>query len=136
MIVSITTIIPKLRIIVLSLLVMVFATFGLTACSSGPERNIFIKANPAVDAQLERRPRTLRVFLAGKPDISKSSLKLTGPRGEETLTRFHTMGSDDLMIEIKSHPIPDGKYKVEWESVIEGDETSYSGEYWFNLTAK
>ncbi|MGH1469555.1 MAG: copper resistance protein CopC [Cellvibrionaceae bacterium] len=111
-------------------------TLILSACTNKPERDIFLKADPAVNSQLDRKPRTLRIFLAGKPDIEKSSLTLDGPRGKEELTRFHTMGADDLMIEIKSRPIPDGKYTVTWEAIIEGDENTYSGKYSFSLYTK
>ncbi len=133
---SVDVAITRLKKNFTSLLIIFIISIGLVACSSEPEKDIFLKADPAVGSQLERRPRTLRVFLARKPDVSKSNLKLTGPRGEEELTRFHTMGADDLMIEIKSHPIPDGKYKVEWEAMIEGDKKTYNGEYFFSLKAK
>lgn len=106
----------------------------LLACSQTtviPE--IFIKADPAVDSVLERHPRTLRVYLTSLPDISKSSLRLFGDQGEIALSRFHTMGADDLMIEIDDHPLPNGVYRVEWSAMIEGETQEFSGQYQFTV---
>lgn len=118
------------------LLTSLLSVSFLTACEKEPKRDIFLKANPVVNAELERSPRSLRVFLAGKPDVSQSGLQLIGPRGEEELARFHTMGADDLMIEIKSRPLPDGEYTVKWQAVIDEDPETYSGEYQFTVKTK
>ena len=94
---------------------------------------VFIKAEPGVDAVLDRRPRTIRIFLTELPNIPKSTLKLFGENGEVSLSRFHTMGADDLMIEIDDHPLPNGKYRVEWTATLGEDERQYSGQYQFTV---
>ncbi len=98
--------------------------------------SVFIKAEPAVDAVLDRRPRTLRIFLTELPDIPKSTLKLFGEYGEVSLSRFHTMGADDLMIEIDDHPLPNGKYRVEWTAVLDGGTEEFAGKYEFTVAVE
>jgi methionine-rich copper-binding protein CopC len=98
--------------------------------------DIFIKADPAVDAVLDRHPRTLRVFLTSLPEISNSSLQLFGSQGEISLSRFHTMGADDLMIEIDDHPLPNGKYRVEWIAAVGDNQKQYRGQYWFTVAVE
>jgi len=94
---------------------------------------VFIKSEPAVDAILDRHPRTVRIFLTELPNIPNSSLRLFGENGEVSLSRFHTMGADDLMIEIDDHPLPNGKYRVEWTATLGDDERQYSGKYEFTV---
>ena len=94
---------------------------------------VFVKAEPAVDSVLKRHPRTLRVYLTALPDISNSTLHLFGDQGEVSLSRFHTMGADDLMIEIDDHPLPNGVYRVEWTAVVEGETQTFRGQYQFTV---
>ncbi|MGQ9424576.1 copper resistance CopC family protein [Gilvimarinus sp. F26214L] len=112
---------------------------GLSACGGGAEPDssrVFLKANPPVDGTLEYPPRTLRVFLTELPDVSRSELKLTGPQGEIPLTGLHTMGADDLMIEIEQYPLPNGEYTVEWKTRFAEGAEDYSGQYQFTVAAK
>lgn len=105
-------------------------------CSStSPGYSPFLYAEPAADAQLTRIPRTLRLFYAALPDVSKSSLTLTGPTGEHKLRGMHTMGADDLMIEILD-PVTVGEYRVEWTAVVGDDPISYEGFYTFSVLAQ
>lgn len=118
----------------LNRLLLSCAALLFAGCSGEPETPaVFVKAEPAVDAVLERHPRTLRVYLNAMPNTSRSALKLTGPRGEEPLSRFHTMGADDLMIEIDGHPLPNGEYTVEYIAAFEGDTKTYTGRYNFTV---
>ncbi|GAB1266313.1 copper resistance CopC family protein [Aurantivibrio infirmus] len=110
------------------------------ACSKAEEQKVveesspvYLRSEPAAGEVLERHPRTLRVYLSALPDIEKSSLTLTGENGEVSLSRFHTMGADDLMIEIDDHPLPNGNYSVSWSAVIEGDSSVHSGGFAFTV---
>lgn len=116
---------------------------GIAGCETGEETEAgtdaestaFIKANPPVDATLDYPPRTLRVFLTELPDISESSMRLTGPKGEVGLTGFHTMGADDLMIEIEEYPLSNGVYTVEWSATLTESGEKHSGSYQFTVAA-
>lgn len=108
--------------------------FSLSACGKTEDGSaVFIKANPEVNAVMDYPPRTLRVFLTELPDIDNSSMQLTGPNGEVALTRFHTMGANDLMVEIEDYPLPDGEYTVEWTAQFVDGEKRYSGDYQFTV---
>jgi len=102
----------------------------MTAAQSKPA---YLRSEPAAGAVLERLPRTIRVFLSALPDIKKSQLSLRGDSGEVSLSGFHTMGADDLMIEIKDHPLANGNYTVSWSAIIDGDEKLHSGSFSFTV---
>lgn len=93
----------------------------------------FIRAEPEMNAVLERPPRSLRIYLSELPNIERSSLKLFGPNGEVTLRGFHTMGANDLMIEIEDHPLANGEYTVEWMARFGDEETMHTGSYQFTV---
>jgi len=118
--------------------------FTISADAPGPEVDeaglpvdsdaAFIKADPPRDATLTRSPRTLRVYLSQLPNIDNSSLTLIGPDGEEVpLSRFHTMGADDLMIEVDEQPLPNGEYTVQWTARFGDSEREYQGSYQFTV---
>jgi methionine-rich copper-binding protein CopC len=69
------------------------------------------------------------------PDVSRSVVTLTGPAGELTLRGLHTMGANDLMMEIYDEVIS-GSYTVEWQTRFEGDTVQYSGSYRFSVQAE
>lgn len=112
---------------------VLLTTAGCSSTSSS--YSPFLYAEPAAGAELTRAPRTLRLFYAALPDVSKSNLTLTGPTGEHKLRGMHTMGADDLMIEILDPATP-GDYKVEWTAVVGDDPVSYEGSYTFSVTAQ
>ena len=70
------------------------------------------------------------------PDVSKSSVKLSGNQGDISLSHFHTMGADDLMIEIDDHPLPNGEYTVEWTATVGEDARQYNGKYNFTVAVE
>ncbi|MFT4887139.1 MAG: methionine-rich copper-binding protein CopC [Pseudohongiellaceae bacterium] len=109
---------------------VLLTTVGCSSTSSS--YSPFLYAEPAVGAQLTRVPRTLRLFYAALPDVPKSNVTLTGPTGEHQLRGMHTMGADDLMIEILD-PATAGEYKVEWTAVVGDDPTTYEGFYTFSV---
>ncbi len=117
---------------ILQLMLMAFCAFQLASCSSTADQSPLLDAEPAMGAELTRAPRTLRLFYSSLPDVSQSSLKLTGPNGEHSLRGLHTMAADDLMIEILD-PVTTGEYLVEWETVVEGDPTNHSGSFTFSV---
>ncbi|MFK7864874.1 MAG: copper resistance protein CopC [Pseudohongiellaceae bacterium] len=106
---------------------------GFAACSStAGDYSPLLDSEPAAGAELTRTPRTLRLFYAALPDVSKSSLKLVGPSGEHALRGMHTMGADDLMIEILD-PVTPGSYTVQWTAVVGDDPNEYQGSYTFSV---
>ena len=115
-----------------SLLALFVLAASLVGCaSSSTGYSPFLRAEPAADSVLNRAPRNLRLFYDALPDVSNSGLTLTGPDGNYDLRGFHTMGSDDLMIEITNPSIPDGEYVVDWSAVIGEDSTVHEGSYRF-----
>lgn len=116
-----------------SLLALFVLAASLVACAGSAEYSPFLGAEPAVDSVLNRAPRNLRLFYDALPDVPKSELTLTGPDGNYDLRGFHTMGADDLMIEITNPSIPDGDYVVAWSAVVGDDETVYQGSYGFSV---
>ena len=116
-----------------SLLALFVLAASLVGCASSTGYSPFLRAEPAADSVLNRAPRNLRLFYEALPDVTNSSLTLTGPEGNYDLRGFHTMGSDDLMIEITNPSIPDGDYVVAWSAVVGEDSTVYDGSYQFSV---
>ena len=104
----------------------------LSACASSSDYTPLLRAEPEIGGELSRPPRTLRLYYDALPDVSRSSLKLTGPSGEHRLRGLHTMAADDLMIEIMD-PVTNGDYTVEWTTVVGDDPTAYSGVFSFTV---
>lgn len=113
-------------------MVALIAIATASCATSSNDYSPFLSAEPAQGAELTRVPRTLRLFYDALPDVSKSSLKLIGPSGEHALRGMHTMGADDLMIEILD-PVTPGNYRVEWVAVVGDDPTEYQGAYTFSV---
>tara|TARA_B110000881_G_scaffold32433_1_gene24854 strand:- start:118 stop:504 length:387 start_codon:yes stop_codon:yes gene_type:complete len=116
-----------------SLVALFVLAASLAGCASSTDYSPFLRAEPAADSVLNRAPRNLRLFYEALPDVTNSSLTLTGPEGNYDLRGFHTMGSDDLMIEITNPSIPDGDYVVAWSAVVGEDSTVYDGSYQFSV---
>lgn len=116
-----------------SLVALFVLAASLVGCASSTDYSPFLRAEPAADSVLNRAPRNLRLFYEALPDVTNSSLTLTGPEGNYGLRGFHTMGSDDLMIEITNPSIPDGDYVVAWSAVVGEDSTVYDGSYQFSV---
>ena len=112
-----------------SLLALLAVAASLVSCTSSTSYSPFLRAEPAAGSVLNRAPRNLRLFYDALPDVPNSGLTLTGPDGNYDLRGFHTMGSDDLMIEITNPSIPDGEYVVDWSAVIGEDSTVHEGSY-------
>lgn len=104
----------------------------MNGCLQPREYSPLLQAEPAPGATLSRAPRTLRLYYDALPDVSRSSLSLTGPGGEYPLRGLHTMAADDLMIEIME-PLTPGEYEVQWATVVGDDSTLYSGSYSFSV---
>lgn len=115
--------------------VLVFALGAafLNGCASNSSYTPLTGAEPALNSELTRAPRTLRLFYDALPVVESSSLKLTGPTGEHKLRGLHTMGMDDLMIEILD-PVTEGEYLVEWVTQVGSDPTTYSGSFTFRVS--
>jgi len=116
-----------------SLLVPLILVASLAGCAGSGSYTPFLRAEPAADSVLNRAPRNLRLFYDALPDVPSSSITLTGPNGNYDLRGFHTMGSDDLMIEITNPSIPDGDYVVNWSAVVGEDPAVYEGSYRFSV---
>ena len=119
------------RLVVARLLLVTIAAM-LAGCLAPDTESPLLRAEPEIDAQLERAPRTLRLYFEALPDVSRSSLRLLGAEGEYQLRGLHTMAADDLMIEIMD-PLSPGEYTVEWTTVVGADPTLYAGSYSFSV---
>ena len=117
----------------ISLLILFALVASLVGCVSSADYSPFLRAEPAAGSVLGRAPRNLRLFYEALPEVPNSSLTLTGPDGNYDLRGFHSMGSDDLMIEITNPSIPDGDYIVDWSAVFGEDSTVYEGSYRFTV---
>lgn len=107
----------------------------LTACAGNSMPTPFIGAEPEVDSTLTRAPRTLRLYFETLPDVARSSLSLRAEDGRElNLRGMHTMGANDLMVEINDQ-VPAGRYTVHWNTVVEGDAAEYEGSFDFVVQA-
>lgn len=104
----------------------------LVSCVGPDNASPLLRAEPEIGAELQRAPRTLRLYFEALPDVSQSSLRLLGAAGEYSLRGLHTMAADDLMIEIME-PLPAGDYTVEWTTLVGSDPTSYAGSYTFTV---
>lgn len=105
----------------------------LAACVGSQTPSPFMYAEPAVDANLTRAPRTLRLFFTDLPKVELSRVNLTGPNGELQLRGMHTMGADDLMMEIMGTMV-NGDYTVTWTAVTGEDESSHQGSFGFTVS--
>jgi len=106
-----------------------------TACSVASPPSPFINAEPEVGSVQTRLPRQLRLYFEQLPDVSQSSVTLTGPNGELNLRGLHTMGANDLMMEIYDEVV-DGQYTVQWQTSVGDDPNLYSGGYSFTVQAE
>tara|TARA_B110000444_G_scaffold245061_1_gene265132 strand:- start:153 stop:539 length:387 start_codon:yes stop_codon:yes gene_type:complete len=116
-----------------SLVALFVLAASLPGCVNSGDYTLLLRAEPAAESVLDRAPRNLRLFYKALPDVPKSSLRLTGPDGDYALRGFHTMGADDLMIEITNPSIPDGDYVVDWSIVLGEDPSVYKGSYQFSV---
>ncbi len=105
----------------------------LNGCASSSSYSPLTGAEPALNSDTTRVPRTLRLYYDALPVVEASSLKLTGPNGEHNLRGLHTMGMNDLMVEILD-PVTEGEYLVEWVTKVGEDPATYSGSYTFSVT--
>lgn len=116
-----------------TLLALLVLTSSLPGCVGSTDYSPFLRAEPAEGSILNRAPRNLRLYYNALPDVSNSRLTLTGPDGDYDLRGFHTMGANDLMIEITNPSIPDGDYVVGWSAVVGDDPNVYEGSYKFSV---
>ena len=116
----------------IAILVLAMGATFLNGCASSSSYTPFTGAEPAPNSDLTRAPRTLRLFYDALPVVDSSSLTLTGPNGEHKLRGLHTMGMDDLMIEILD-PVTEGEYLVQWSTKVGDDSETYSGSYTFRV---
>ena len=106
----------------------------LTSCTGVSDYTPLLNSEPGAGETInERIPRTLRLFYAALPDVESSELTLTGPAGDYSLRGLHTMGADDLMVEIYQPALTNGQYTVQWKTRVEGDDADYAGEYTFEV---
>ncbi len=106
----------------------------LASCSGANSYTPLLNSEPGAGETItERTPRTLRLFYAALPDVDSSELTLTGPEGDYSLRGLHTMGADDLMVEIYQPALTNGSYTVKWQTRVEGDPATYTGQYSFDV---
>ena len=112
--------------------VFVLLCSQLIGCVTNGAYSPLLRAEPEIGSELNRAPRTLRLYFDSLPNVSQSSLRLVGPNGEHQLRGLHTMADNDLMIEIMD-PVTIGEYQLEWVTVVENDPSTYSGVFNFTL---
>ena len=112
--------------------VFVLLCSQLIGCVTNGAYSPLLKAEPEIGSELNRAPRTLRLYFDSLPNVSQSSLRLVGPNGEHQLRGLHTMADNDLMIEIME-PVTIGEYRLEWVTVVENDPSTYSGVFNFTV---
>ena len=118
--------IPKLAFTVL------VSTLVAVACTVTEQDSPLISAEPEMGSVQTRLPRTLRLYFEQLPDVERSTVILSGPNGELNLRGLHTMGANDLMMEIYDEVV-NGQYTVQWQTVMSGDPASYAGSYTFTV---
>lgn len=111
----------------------IFVSGLLTACATSQEYSPLLRSEPEAGSVLTRAPRTLRLLYDALPDVSRSNLTLLGPAGEYRMRGMHTMGADDLMIEIFEPAATDGDYTVNWTTVVGDDPAVYQGSFQFTV---
>jgi methionine-rich copper-binding protein CopC len=104
----------------------------LISCAVSGQESPFLGAEPGVDSVLSNAPRTLRLFFQQLPDVAQSEVTLVGPGGPVNLRGLHTMGANDLMMEIFDETA-NGVYTVNWRTVVADDPNQYSGSYTFTV---
>ncbi|MBT3531211.1 MAG: copper resistance protein CopC [Gammaproteobacteria bacterium] len=105
----------------------------LSSCVGGTAHTPLLNSEPAADSTASREPRSLRLFFEALPDVPNSSVVLTGPAGEYQLRGMHSMGADDLMMEIYQPALVSGDYTVTWSTIVEGDPSVYEGTFGFSV---
>ncbi|MBL4821768.1 MAG: copper resistance protein CopC [Gammaproteobacteria bacterium] len=106
----------------------------LAGCAIDQTNSPFISAEPEEGSVLTRAPRTLRLYFEKLPDVPRSTVSLQGPTGELNIRGMHTMGANDLMMEINDQ-VEDGEYTVYWTSYVGDDPKEYQGEFSFTVQA-
>lgn len=116
------------------LLFVTLSVLFLVGCASS-QRSPFIGAEPEEGSVQTRAPRTLRLYFRELPDVERSELVMTGSDGRMlNLRGMHTMGADDLMIEINDS-VPNGEYTVRWKTSFDSDAAVHEGSYRFSVQA-
>ena len=106
--------------------------FLLTACTTTQSDSPFISAEPEAGSVQTRTPQTLRLYFEQLPDVPRSEVTLLGPTGNLNIRGMHTMGANDLMMEINDQVV-DGEYTVYWTMHLEEDSNEYQGQYSFSV---
>ncbi|MFM1896734.1 MAG: hypothetical protein RLZZ385_1808 [Pseudomonadota bacterium] len=99
---------------------------------SGPAA--FLRAEPA-PASSVNAPGWLRLYFNRLPQVEQSEVRLfaQAPESPEIPLRgMHTMGANDLMLEI-TQPLTAGTYVVKWQITTAADSESINGEYYFEV---
>ena len=120
--------IPKVNVVMIVLLIFVF-----TGCSLRESASPLLASEPEANSITDRIPRTLRLYFKSLPNVDLSNVRLSGPAGTYTLRGLHTMGEDDLMVEIYRPILVDGEYQVEWEVEFNDGRATASGKYDFSV---
>ena len=111
----------------------IFLSFALSGCGVSESMSPLLTSEPEQNSITDRLPRTLRLYFKSLPDVDQSNVRLFGPSGTYTLRGLHTMGENDLMVEIYRPILVEGEYRVEWEAQFTDGRTGTSGEYDFSI---
>lgn len=114
-----------LAFVLVTLLSLPFAASSLAASLEVEQ------VEPAEGSTQDRPPRHLRIWFDAAPDPEKAELHLEGPAGELELVGLHTMGDDDLMVQITGR-MPDGEYTASWK-LTDADGETHEGQWTFTV---
>ena len=115
--------------------ILILLMLVVAGCQSTDSNSPLLNAEPESGSVVTRTPQTLRLYFSQLPNVAGSTVQLHSSSGRElNLRGMHTMGANDLMMEIYDQ-VPNGEYIVSWTAVLEGDTASYRGSYSFTVQA-
>ena len=116
----------------------VVVVFALVVCSMlvlhvvpASAQIVLAGSTPEDGADLDGPVRTVRVWFDQSPQVSRSTLEITGPGNRAKIEGLHTMGENDLMGRVTG-PMPDGEWVMSW-TVVGVDGEARTGNITFTV---
>ena len=126
------------RVIIMKIIKSVVVAFALVVCSMlvlhvvpASAQIVLAGSTPEDGADLDGPVRTVRVWFDESPQVSRSTLEITGPGNRAKIEGLHTMGENDLMGRVTG-PMPDGEWVMSW-TVVGADGEARTGNITFTV---